>query len=165
MASETRRLIRELQQAMNATLDRLYDLAESDLDAACSHPCGKGPGGTTSIWHLLANDIDHEKLHAAGILNARHDLRLMQTGPQRMLAEWLKERAALIGALIGLEDDQLDLRRREGEWSFREMVEHTIFWEQDSVAAGLNDIAGGAPWQTDPALRYGGPVPMEKAAP
>ncbi|HEY7296174.1 MAG TPA: DinB family protein [Dehalococcoidia bacterium] len=159
MASETRRLIRELQQAMNATLDRLYELSESDLEHACTHPCGKGPGGTTSIWHLLANDIDHEKLHAAGILNARHDLRLMQTGPQRLLAEWLKERAALIGALIGLEDDQLDLRLREGEWSFREMVEHTIYWEQDSIAAGLRDLAGEEPWRADPELRYGGPVP------
>ncbi len=164
MAEETRRLIRKLQQAMNATLDRLYDLTEGDLDAACSHPCGKGPGETTSIWHLLANDIDHEKLHAAGVLNARHDLRLMQTGPQRLLAEWLKERAALIGALIGLEDDQLDLRLREGEWSFREMIEHTIYWEQDSIAAGLKDIAGEAPWRSDPALRYGGPVPAARNA-
>jgi len=164
MATETRRLIRELQQAMNATLDRLYDLAEADLDAACSHPCGHGPGGTTSIWHLLANDIDHEKMHAAGILNARHDLRLMQTQPQRMLAEWLKERAALIGTLIGLEDDQLDLRLHESEWSFREMVEHTIFWEQDSIAAGLNDLAGAPPWHADPALRYGGPVPAPHSA-
>src|SRR5581483_6204634 len=142
MASETRRLIRELQQAMNAPLDRLYALTEDDLAAPCSHPCGKGPNGATSIWHLLANDIDHEKLHAAGILNARHDLRLMQTQPQRLLAEWLKERAALIGTLIGLEDDQLDLRLREGEWSFREMVEHAIFWEEDSIATGVNDLAG-----------------------
>lgn len=162
MASETRRLIRALQEAMNATLDRLYALAEDDLTAPCSHPCGKGPEGTTSIWHLLANDIDHEKLHAAGVLNARHDLRLMQTQPQRLLAEWLKERAALIGTLIGLGDDQLDLRLREGEWSFREMVEHTIFWELDSVATGLNDLAGEPPWHADTALQYGGPVPVPR---
>lgn len=164
MAEETRRLIRELQQAMNATLDRLYDLADADLEQACSHPCGKGRGETTSIWHLLANDIDHEKLHAAGVLNARHDLRLMQTGPQRLLAEWLKERAALIGALIGLEDDELDLHLRGGEWSFREMIEHVIYWEQDSIAAGLRDLAGGAPWRSDPAVDYGGPVPAMRTA-
>jgi hypothetical protein len=88
----------------------------------------------------------------------------MQTQPQRLLAEWLKERAALIGTLIGLEDGQLDLRLREGEWSFREMVEHTIYWEQDSVAAGLNDLAGEPPWHADPALRYGGPVPAPRDA-
>jgi len=164
MAEETRRLIRELQQAMNATLDRLYDLADADLDRACSHPCGKGRGEATSIWHLLANDIDHEKLHAAGVLNARHDLRLMQSGPERLLAEWLKERAALIGALIGLEDAELDLRLREGEWSFREMIEHVIYWEQDSIAAGLRDLAGATPWQPDPALDYGGPIPAVSAA-
>lgn len=158
-ASEARRLIRELQAAMNATLDRLYALADPDLDAACTHPCGHGPGGTTSIWHLLANDIDHEKMHAGQILNARHDLRLMQTQPQRLLAEWLRERAALIGSLIGLPDEALDLRLREGEWSFRDVVEHVIYWEQDSIGAGLQDLTGGAAWKADPALRFGSPVP------
>lgn len=161
MASETRRLIRELQQAMNETLDRLYELGEPELDAACTHPCGHGPGNASSIWHLLANDIDHEKMHAAQILSNRHDLRLMQTQPQRLLAEWLKERAALIGALIGLPDEALDRRTRENEWSFREVVEHTIYWERDSIATGLNDVAGGAPWLPDPGLQFGGPVPIQ----
>jgi hypothetical protein len=147
---------------MNRTLDRLYDLADDELQQACTHPCGKGPAEATSIWHLLANDIDHEKMHAAGILNARHDLRLMQTEPQRLLAEWLKERAALVGALIGLRDEDLDLRLREGEWSFREMVEHVVYWEDDSIRAGLNDIAGGDPWHADPTLDFRNPVPAPR---
>jgi len=167
MAGETRRLIRELQESMNRTLDRLYELAEDSLEQPCSHPCGHGADGTTSIWHLLANDIDHEKMHAAGILNARHDLRLMQTQTQRLLGEWLKERAALIGALVGLNDADLDVRLREGEWSFREMVEHVLYWEDDSIAAGLHDLAGGERWRADPALDFTAPVPRprEHAAP
>jgi hypothetical protein len=163
MPGETRRLIRELQRAMNETLDRLYDLADADLAHECSHPCGHGPHGTTSIWHLLANDVDHEKMHAAQVLNARHDLRLMQTQPQRMLAEWLTQRAALIGTLVGLDDDALDRRLRDGDWSFREMVEHVIYWERDSIAAGLSDVTGGPPWTADRALVYGGPVPHPRA--
>lgn len=163
MATETRRLIRELQQAMNQTFDRLYDLAEADLGAHCSHPCGHGPEGTASIWHLLANDIDHEKMHAGQILSARHDLHLMQTQPQRMLAEWLRERAALMGTLIGLDDDALDRRIKDGEWSFREIVEHAIYWEQDSIDAGLQDVAGGPAWKADAGLQFGGPVPRARA--
>jgi hypothetical protein len=162
MESDVRRLIRQLQDAMNETLDRLYELADADLEAACSHPCGHGPADTSSIWHLLANDIDHEKMHAGQVLNARHDLRMMQTQPQRLLAEWLKERAALIGTLIGLPDAALDVRLREKEWSFREVVEHVLYWEQDSIAAGLQDLVGGEPWQQDPALRFGGPVPTPR---
>lgn len=164
MANEqTRALIRALQQSMNETLDRLYELAGGNLEQACSHPCGAGPNSTTSIWHLLANDIDHEKMHAAAILSARHDLRLMQTQPQRLLAEWLKERAALAGALIGLDDADLDRRTKDGEWSFRETVEHTIFWQRDSIAAGLRDVAGGPPWQSDQALDYSLPAPKPRA--
>lgn len=155
----TRQLIRALQQAMNETLDRLCDLMDGDLERACSHPCGGGPGDSSSIWHLLANDIDHEKMHAAQLLNARHDMRLMQTGSERLLAEWLKERAALMGALVGLPDEVLDRRLREGEWSYREMVQHVLYWEADSIEAGLNDIRGAARWRPDPALDFSGAVP------
>jgi hypothetical protein len=164
MSEGTRELIRRLQQSFNDTFDRLLALEARDLDHACTHPCGHGPAGSTSIWHLLANDIDHDRMHAAGILNARHDLRLMQTQPERLLAEWMAARGALAGALIGLPDDALDLRLKEGEWSFREMVEHVLFWEDDSIAAGLQDLRTGEPWRADPALQFGGPVPVPRAA-
>jgi hypothetical protein len=161
----TRDLIRRLQASINETFDRLLMLGEGDLQHACSHPCGRGPAGVTSVWHLLANDIDHDRMHAAGILNARHDLRLMQTQPERLLAEWIAARAALAGSLVGLPDDALDLRLEQGEWSFREMVEHVLFWENDSIAAGLQDVRTGERWQADPGLQYGGPVPVPHPAP
>lgn len=155
----TRALIRALQDAMNAAFDQLYALAERDLDVATSHPCGHGRDGAESVWHLIANDIDHEKIHAASILSDRHDLRLMQTQPQRLLAEWLTERAALIGALIGLQDDDLDRRVRDGAWSFREQVQHAIFWQRDGLGQMLRDLAGGPAWTADPALDYTLPAP------
>jgi hypothetical protein len=162
MSSTTRTLIRALQDAMNETLDTLAGLTDEQLDAACSHPCGRGPGDTRSIWHLVANDIDHEKMHAGQILSLRHDLGVMQTQTARLLGEWIKERAALIGALVGLPDEALDRRHKPEEWSIREVVEHTLFWERDSLAATLRDLAGGEPWRADPELQYGGPVPRAK---
>ena len=155
----TRALIRALQTSMNETFDQLCALTDNDLDAASSHPCGHGRDGVESVWHLIANDIDHEQIHAASILSIRHDLRLMRTQRQRLLAEWLAERAALIGALIGLQDEDLDRRTQDGEWSIREQVAHTIFWQRDSVAQALRDIAGGPAWQPDPALDYSQPAP------
>lgn len=165
MSRDTRALIRALQDAINETLDALADLADDQLDAACSHPCGRGPDGGRSVWHLIANDIDHEKMHAGQILSLRHDLGVMQTQTARLLGEWIKERAALIGALIGLPEDALDRRTKPDEWSIREVVEHTLFWERDSLAATLRDLAGGDAWRPDPALAYGGPVPRQQPAP
>jgi len=159
MAEGTRALIRALQESINATLDRLADLTDEQLDHTCSHPCGRGPSGTRSIWHLLANDIDHETIHTGQVLNLRHDLGVMQTQNARLLGEWVAKRAALVGALIGLSDDDLDRRPADAEWSIRDVVAHTLYWEEDSLAAGLSDLAGGAPWRADPAVTYGGPVP------
>lgn len=162
MGSETRALIRTLQKSMNETLDALASLTDDDLAAACSHPCGHGPGDRASIWHLLANDIDHEKMHAGQVLSIRHDLRVMQTQTARMVGEWIERRAALVGTLVGLPDSALDARTKPEEWSIREVAEHTIFWAHDSLAAGLRDVAGGAAWQADRSLQYGGPVPRPK---
>jgi len=162
--SNTRALIRGLQDAINETLDALAALTDAQLDAACTHPCAHGPGEASNVWHLLANDIDHEKMHAGQVLSLRHDLREMQTPLQRLLGEWVKERAALIGALVGLPDEALDRRTAPGEWSIREVVEHTLYWERDSLSAALRELATGARWQPDPDLRYGGPVPSTAAA-
>jgi uncharacterized damage-inducible protein DinB len=162
MSRDTRTLIRALQDAMNKTLDALADLTDDQLDAACSHPCGHGPNGERSVWHLIANDIDHEKMHAGQVLSLRHDLGVMQTQTERLLGEWVKERAALIGTLIGLPDDALDRRTKPDEWSIREVVEHTLFWERDSLTATLRECATGEPWQPDPGLQYGGPVPLPR---
>ena len=162
MGTETRELIRRLQAGINKTLDALAALADGELDAACSHACAHGPGDIRSIRHLLANDIDHETMHAGQILSLRHDLGVPQTATARLLGEWLAKRAALAGALVGLDDEALDRRTKEGEWTIREVVEHTLYWERDSIGAALRERATGEGWRPDPALVYGGPVPQPR---
>jgi hypothetical protein len=161
--SGTRALIGRLQDSINRTLDALAGLSDADLDAACSHGCARGPGGTSSIYHLLANDIDHETMHAGQILSLRHDLGEMQSPVARLLGEWLTKRAALAGALVGLADEALDRRLKPGEWTIREVVEHTLYWESDSIQAGLRELASGERWHAGPDLDYGGPVPVSKS--
>ena len=51
----------------------------------------------------------------------------------RLLAEWLRERAALATALVGLPDEALDMPFEDEEWTIRETVEHTLYWEKNSV--------------------------------
>ena len=162
MGDETRAMIRALQEAINETLDALAGLTDEQLAAACSHACGRGPGDATSVWHLLANQIDHEKMHTGQVLSLRHDLRVMQTQTARLVAEWLRERAALIGALVGLPDEALDRRPNPNEWSIREVVQHTLYWERDALTATLRELADGTRWRPDPNLVYGGPVPQPR---
>ena len=159
MSGDTRTLIRALQEAMNETLAALAALNDEQLAAVCSHPCARESGETGSIWRLLTNDIDHERMHAGQVLSLRHDLRVPQTPTARLLGEWVRERAVLIGALVGLPDEALDRRTKPEEWSIREVVEHTLYWERDSISAGLRELADGEPWRPDPAIEYGRPVP------
>jgi hypothetical protein len=133
MNTETWQQIQNLLESMNATLAKLAEMPDSLLDQRSEHPCSMG--GT--VRDLLMHNIDHERMHAGSVLTARYELKCLQnsqTGEApRILGEWFRERAALISALIGLPDEMLDLPWREGKYSIREHVLHTIYWEQDSV--------------------------------
>jgi len=83
---------------------------------------------------LLVHNIEHERTHMGQVATLRFALKEMQRGHvHRFLAEWLRERVALVSVLIGLPDEALDTTHEEGEWSIRQNVEHVLYWEQDSV--------------------------------
>jgi hypothetical protein len=52
---------------------------------------------------------------------------------QRLLAEWLEERARLIGSLIGLTDEQFNTETAPGQWTYRVVAKHVLTLEQDSL--------------------------------
>ena len=128
--SEVLKLIGELQRSMSETLSRLKDLTDAHLDHACSHGCAMGDG----VRGLLVHNIDHERMHLGQVHNIRFELKTMQRDYiARLMAEWLRERAALASALVGLPDEALDMRIGENEWTIRETIEHTLYWERNSV--------------------------------
>ena len=135
--SEVRLLMQLLQESFNDTLDKLYELADRELDEPCAHPCAMGG----SVRDLLIHNIDHERMHSGAVYNIRYEAKTMQTGEiARLLAEWLRERANLIAALVGLPDEDLDARAEPDRYSFRELVEHVIYWEKDSVDFLLQEV-------------------------
>ena len=128
--SDVGELIRALQDSMNETLDRLSELSDEQLDNECAHGCAMGDG----VRGLLVHNIEHERMHMGQVANIRFVLKKMQRGHvHRLLAEWLRERAALVSVLIGLPDEALDVSHGEGEWSIRQNVEHVLYWTQDSI--------------------------------
>ena len=128
--SEAQRLISELQTSITETIAKLDDLTDAHLDHDCSHGCAMGDG----VRGLLVHNIDHERMHLGQVHNVRFGLKTMQRDHvARLMAEWVRERAALASALVGLPDEALDVRPDENEWSIRETIEHTLYWERNSA--------------------------------
>lgn len=119
-----------LQRSLAETLEVLSRLSEAELDDSSDHPCAMG--GT--VRDLLTHNIDHERMHVGQVYSARYSLRQMQKSEaDRLMAETLRARTDLIASLIGLSDSALDTRTPDDQWTIREMIEHTIYWERHSI--------------------------------
>jgi len=137
MATTVREAIRELLTQTMTTMDALLEASDRELTMASSHACAQGK----DLWTLITNDIDHEKIHTGQILEARYESRITASRMQRLLAEWLEERARLIGSLIGLTDEQFNRETAPGEWTYRVVAKHVLTLEQDSLKAIASDQA------------------------
>ena len=140
MAATVREAIRELLIQTMTTMDALLEAADRELTMASSHACAQGK----DLWTLITNDIDHEKIHTGQILEARYESRITASRMQRLLAEWLEERARLIGSLIGLTDEQFNCETAPGQWTYRVVAKHVLTLEQDSLRTIASDQAARA---------------------
>ena len=130
MGAQVNQLIEKLQLSLADTLRVLSVLSDAELDDASQHPCAMGG----AVRDLLTHNIDHERMHVGQVYSARYSLKKMQKSQvDRLMAETLRARVDLIASLIGLPDDALDQRTPDDQWTIREMIEHTIYWERHSI--------------------------------
>jgi hypothetical protein len=141
MAATVRGAVRELLEQTMATMDALLAASDAELTMPSSHGCAQGK----DLWTLITNDIDHEKIHAGQVLEGRYESRITASPLQRLLAEWLEERARFIGALIGLTDEQFNAETAPGQWTYRVVAKHVLMLEQDSLRTIEADRAAAAP--------------------
>jgi uncharacterized damage-inducible protein DinB len=128
---EVQALIQELTQSMADTVATLSRLQEGDLDEISGHPCAMG--GT--VRKLLVHNLAHDRMHLGQIHEKRWALDVMQEGDlPRLLAESVQARAAIVAALLDLPDEALDQRPEEGATTIREVIEHVLYWERNSMA-------------------------------
>jgi hypothetical protein len=139
MAATVRGAIRELMEQTVMTMDALLE-SDSDLSKSSSHACAQGK----DVWTLITNDIDHEKIHTGQVLEARYEARITASPMERLLAEWLAERARFIGSLVGLTDEQFNRETAPGQWTYRAVAKHVLMVEQDSLRAIAADRAARA---------------------
>jgi uncharacterized damage-inducible protein DinB len=124
---EVRALVLRLQEQMSRAVEVFTDVTGNE---SSEHPCAMR--GTLN--DLLAHNAEHEKMHLGQISDRRYALGLIQKDPrQRFLAEWYRERAALIALLLDLPDDALDRETEPGITTIRKIVEHVLWWDKDSV--------------------------------
>src|SRR5499425_2542058 len=104
MAATVREAIRELLEQTVVTMSALLEASDQELPMSSSHACAQGK----DVWTLITNDIDHEKIHTGQVLEARYESRTTASPMERLIAEWLAERARLVGSLVGLSDEQFN---------------------------------------------------------
>jgi hypothetical protein len=137
MAATVRGAIRELLEQTMTTMDALLEASDRELTMPSSHVCAQGK----DVWTLIVNDIDHEKIHTGQILEARHNSQITASPMQRLVAEWLAERARLVGSLVGLTDEQFNSETAPNEWTYRVVAKHVLTLEQDSLKTIAADRA------------------------
>lgn len=137
MAATVREAIRELLEQTMATMDKLLEASDRELPMPSSHGCAQGK----DVWVLLTNDIDHEKIHTGQVLEGRYESRITASPMERLVAEWLAERARFIGSLVGLTDEQFNSETAPGQWTYRVVAKHVLMLERDSLKTIADDQA------------------------
>jgi hypothetical protein len=131
MAATVREAVRELLEQTMTTIDALLAASDRELPLASSHPCAQGK----DLWALITNDIDHEKIHTGQVLEGRYESRLTASPMERLIAEWLAERARFIGSFVGMTDEQFNAETAPGQWTYRVIAKHVLMLERDSLTS------------------------------
>ena len=137
MAETVREAIRELLEQTMVTMGALLEASDRELPMRSSHACAQGK----NVWTLLTNDIDHEKVHTGQVLEGRYESRITPSPMDRLVAEWLAERARFIGSLLGLTDEQFNRETAPGQWTYRVIAKHLLMLERDSLKTIADDQA------------------------
>ena len=130
MGKQTDELVQMLISSLSETLGVLAHLSDAELDDLSEHPCAMGG----PVRDLLTHNIDHEQMHTGQIYSMRYSMRKMQKNQvDRLMAETIRARANLIAALIGVDDLDLDRQTPDDDWTIRQIIEHTLYWERHSI--------------------------------
>lgn len=79
-----------------------------------------------TVRRVLLRFGDHVREHTTQLIAAREAIGATQTMSQRILARAQEAYGAWLGAMVGLQDAQLDQAPEPGEWTPREILEHLV---------------------------------------
>ena len=129
LAETVHQTIRDLLESTQRTIEALLAASDDELPLPSSHVCAQGK----DLWALVTNDLDHEKIHAGQVIEGRYEARKTASPMERLVAEWLEERARFIGSFIGMTDEEFNAETAPGAWSYRAVAKHVLLVEEDSL--------------------------------
>ena len=136
--NESAGLALELLREAVASVERLAALDEDDLAFPTEHGCAMDGG----IRRLLIHNAEHDRMHAGAVSTARYTARVMQESELgRLTRDLLRQRVELVGQLLAMDDDLLDAKAPNDEWTVREHVEHVLYWERNSMQQVGRELA------------------------
>ena len=110
--------VASLEAAQRRARAELTGMTKDELQFAVDHPRFY----TVRRMLLLLNT--HLREHTTQLVAARDETGAHPSMPQRMLARLEEAQGDLLGAIVGLSDEDLDLVPEPGEWSAREILDH-----------------------------------------
>lgn len=136
---ESDELALQLLRQLTETVETLLGMADDDLAFPTTHGCAMNGG----IRRLLIHNAEHDRMHTGAVSTARFTAKQMQESELgRLTRELIRERAELVGQLLQMPDELLDAKAPNDDWSIREHVEHTLYWEQNSMQQASGELAG-----------------------
>lgn len=111
-------LMTEIRELREQTLLECLDLTEDDFVTATDDK------RWNDIRRVLLRFGDHMREHANQIEQIRVQTDNAPSMPQRMLVEGEIAWGKLLGAVVGLTDDDASLKPADGGWSVIETLEH-----------------------------------------
>jgi hypothetical protein len=134
--SESKQIVQQLLESITETVEQLQQLVDADLDADCSHGCAQNGG----VRRLLIHNIEHDRAHAGAISSIRSDAHQLQQSELAFLVrDWLYARVELVAQLLQTPDEVLDLHGPEEEWTVRKHIEHTSFYERETIDVAIKE--------------------------
>ena len=110
----------QMQAVQREILEELLGLDRRELKYATDNE------RWNTVRRVLLRFGDHVREHTTQLVAAREDIGAEQTMPQRMLARAQEAYGVWLGAMLGLQDEQLDQVPDPGEWTPRQILEHMI---------------------------------------
>jgi hypothetical protein len=83
-----------------------------------------------TVRRVMLRFGDHVREHTTQLVAAREAIGSEQTMPQRMLAQAMLAYGYFLGAMVGLQDEDLDTAPEAGEWTPRQVLDHLLEGQQ-----------------------------------
>lgn len=122
--AEIGRYLREINEIQSGILAELESLNCEELRYSTAN------ARWNSVRRVMLRFGDHVREHTTQLIAAREDIGAAPNMPQRLLACAQEAYGRLLGAMVGLCDEHLDMAPAEGEWTPREILDHLIATQQ-----------------------------------